>query len=37
MTTQPQKFWIFYYTGYLLILLRSLHYYRPGLIILTRT
>jgi len=38
MTTQLQKLWTFYYTPiqYSSFLLRSLHYYRPGLIILTR-
>jgi len=38
MTAQLQKLWIFYYvtTHYSSVLLRSLHYYRPGLIILTR-
>jgi len=36
--TQLQKLWIFYYipTHYSSVRFRSLHYYRPGLIILTR-
>ena len=38
ITTQLQKPWIFYYipTYYNSVLFRSLHYYRLGLIILTR-
>jgi len=38
MTTQLQKLWILSYipTHYSSVFLRSLHYYRPGLIILTR-
>jgi len=38
ITTQLLKLWIFYYitTHYSSVVLRSLHYYRPGLIILTR-
>jgi len=38
MVTQLQKLWIFYYisTHYSSVLFRSLHSYRPGLIILTR-
>jgi len=37
-TTQLQKLWIFYYvpTHHISVPFRSLHYYRPGLIILTR-
>jgi len=36
MTTKLQKLWIFYYmlTHYSSVLFRSLHYYRPGFIIL---
>jgi len=38
MTTQPQKLWILYYitTHYSSVLSKLLHYYRHGLIILTR-
>jgi len=38
MITQLQKLWILHYipTHYSSVLFRSLHYYRPGLIILTR-
>jgi len=38
MTTQLQKLWMFYYipVHYSSVLFRSLHYYRPSLIILTR-
>jgi len=38
MTTQLQELWTLYYirTHYSSILFRSLRYYRPGLIILTR-
>jgi len=38
MTTQLQKLWMFYYIPihYSSVLFRSLHYYTPGLIILTR-
>jgi len=38
MTTQLQKLWMFYYISvhYSSALFRSLHYYRSGLIILTR-
>jgi len=37
MIAQLQKLWVLYYvpTHYSAVLLRSLHYYRPGLIILT--
>jgi len=38
MITKPQKLWILYYipTHHSSVLFRSLHYYRPGLIVVTR-